>query len=282
MALPLPPGLTHAEVAFLAEMELVTVVPRQRLESIDLLSGKTPTLRPPHRADLPLWLALLLKKQRRANILPPAWLHPDSLRSILLHETKLDPEAFSPPPPAPARADPARPGLARRQQQRQEQRESGSSVTLSAPFLASCTADAPAGYLPYHWLEVAEALLAHAGDDVAASLGSGSGGSGGGGTGSGSGSGAAGEVRGLLRDLVEVRAAKMRSSAAKLEGFGGGLMSLRGVGAMELAESRGFVLGVVDGVRKIGASAETARREEEEERMGEGVDEGESDEEMGF
>ncbi|KAK4251346.1 GINS complex protein-domain-containing protein [Corynascus novoguineensis] len=282
MALPLPPGLTHAEVAFLAEMELVTVVPRQRLESIDLLSGKTPTLRPPHRADLPLWLALLLKKQRRANILPPAWLHPDSLRSILLHETKLDPEAFSPPPPAPARADPARPGLARRQQQQQEQRESGGGVTLSAPFLASCTADAPAGYLPYHWLEVAEAMLAHAGDDVAASLGSGSGGSGGGGSGSGSGSGAAGEVRGLLRDLVEVRAAKMRSSAAKLEGFGGGLMSLRGVGAMELAESRGFVLGVVDGVRKIGASAEAARREEEEERMGEGVDEGESDEEMGF
>jgi hypothetical protein len=38
MALPLPAGLTHAEAAFLAEMELVTVVPRQRLESIDLLS----------------------------------------------------------------------------------------------------------------------------------------------------------------------------------------------------------------------------------------------------
>lgn len=37
MALPLPPGLNHAEVAFLAEMEMVTVVPRQRLESIDLL-----------------------------------------------------------------------------------------------------------------------------------------------------------------------------------------------------------------------------------------------------
>lgn len=37
MALPLPPGLSHAEVGFLAEMEMVTVVPRQRLESIDLL-----------------------------------------------------------------------------------------------------------------------------------------------------------------------------------------------------------------------------------------------------
>lgn len=38
MALPLPPGLVSSEVAFLCEMELVTVVPRQRLESIDLLS----------------------------------------------------------------------------------------------------------------------------------------------------------------------------------------------------------------------------------------------------
>lgn len=38
MALPLPPGVTPKEVAFLAEMELVTVVPRQRLDSIKLLS----------------------------------------------------------------------------------------------------------------------------------------------------------------------------------------------------------------------------------------------------
>ena len=42
MALPLPPGVTQAEVAFLAEMELVTVVPRQRLESIDLLGVRFP------------------------------------------------------------------------------------------------------------------------------------------------------------------------------------------------------------------------------------------------
>ena len=91
----------------------------------------------------------------------------------------------------------------------------------------------------------------------------------------------AGEVRSLLRDLVEVRAAKMRSSTSRLEGFGGGLMSLRGVGAMELAESRGFVLGVVDGVRKIGASAEATRREEEETGGARDEDE-ESDEDMGL
>jgi GINS complex subunit 2 len=41
MALPLPQGLVPTEVAFLCEMELVTVVPRQRLESIDLLTVRT-------------------------------------------------------------------------------------------------------------------------------------------------------------------------------------------------------------------------------------------------
>ena len=42
MALPLPPGLTQPEVAFLAEMELVTVMPRQRLERISLLGVRFP------------------------------------------------------------------------------------------------------------------------------------------------------------------------------------------------------------------------------------------------
>lgn len=42
MALPLPPGLTSAEVAFLCEMEMITVVPRQRLESLNLLAVSFP------------------------------------------------------------------------------------------------------------------------------------------------------------------------------------------------------------------------------------------------
>ena len=37
MAFPYPAGLVPTEVAFLCEMELVTVVPRQRLERLDLL-----------------------------------------------------------------------------------------------------------------------------------------------------------------------------------------------------------------------------------------------------
>lgn len=37
MAFPLPRGITPPEIAFLAEMEQVTVVPRQRLEGLELL-----------------------------------------------------------------------------------------------------------------------------------------------------------------------------------------------------------------------------------------------------
>jgi GINS complex subunit 2 len=42
MALPLPPGLTPSEVSFLCEMELVTVLPRQKLEGIHLLGVSRP------------------------------------------------------------------------------------------------------------------------------------------------------------------------------------------------------------------------------------------------
>ncbi|KAF7555433.1 hypothetical protein G7046_g6559 [Stylonectria norvegica] len=252
MALPLPAGLTPSEVAFLCEMELVTVVPRQRLDSIDLLSGATPALRPPRRSELPLWLAVLLKKQRRANILPPPWLHPDSLRDVIHLETNVNPQAWAPPPPPPSRADGR--GNARRLNSFDD------DVILSPPFLPSCTASAPSGSLPYHWFEVAEILLAHAGDDIPASS----------------------EVRGLLRDLQEVRAAKMRASTTQLESGVYGVMTLRGVGAMELAESRGFVTGVVEGVRKLGASIEAARREEEEERGSQDNDDEPSDDDMGL
>ncbi|KAI4165366.1 MAG: hypothetical protein LQ348_007829, partial [Seirophora lacunosa] len=146
MALPLPAGLTPPEVAFLCEMELVTVIPRQRLEGLQLLGGPIPPLTPPYRSPLPLWLALLLKRQRRANILPPPWLSPSSLDTILQLETSS--AQFSDPPPLP--------------------RSSAVGIpTSSPPFLAnSATADAAPDALPYHWLEMGEMLLQAASDDI--------------------------------------------------------------------------------------------------------------------
>lgn len=81
-------------------------------------------------------------------------------------------------------------------------------------------------------------------------------------------------VRRLLRDIREVRKAKLRSGMKELAG--GGVVSLRGVGGMEVAESRGFVVGVVGGLRQVGGSREGVRREREGEG---GEDENDGDEE---
>ncbi|KAF2101095.1 GINS complex, PSF2 component [Rhizodiscina lignyota] len=219
MALPLPRGLTPPEVAFICEMELVTVIPRQRLDALELLGGPTPALRPPHRNNIPLWLALLLKRQRRANIVPPPWLQPAALSAILEFETKHAKDVFSPPPKLPPSAD-------------------GSNMT-SPPFLPSSTADAPPDALPYHWLELGEMLLNAAPDDFEEPD----------------------QVRRLMRDLREVRMAKLRAGVDVLDAGGG--VKMNGVGGMEVAEGRAFIGGVIDGLRKIGASREQSRREGE-------------------
>lgn len=73
--------------------------------------------------------------------------------------------------------------------------------------------------------------------------------------------------------------AKMRASIKVLEG--GGVSSLRGVGAMEVAEGRQFIVGVMDELRKLGASREIARREREEDEGG-GANGEDEDEDMGF
>ena len=83
-------------------------------------------------------------------------------------------------------------------------------------------------------------------------------------------------VRRLMRDLREVRMAKMRAGVGVLEG--GREVNMNGVGGMEVAEGRAFIGGVVDGLRKIGASKEMSRREREAEERENGIGGVEDDE----
>lgn len=235
MALPLPPGLTPPEIAFLCEMELITIIPRQRLEGLELLGVCTPPaphyisihsllwgrrglrlisddtqgplrpLNPPHRTNIPLWLALLLKRQRRANILPPPWLNTHSLSAILDYETD-DADTFSPPPRLPPQP-------------------SSNTFPVSPPFLLTSTAEGAPDALPYHWLELGEMLLEAASDDIEDPD----------------------NVRIMLRGLREVRMAKLRRGAEVLDAAGG--FKMNGVGGMEVGEGRAFVTGVIDGLR---------------------------------
>lgn len=99
-------------------------------------------------------------------------------------------------------------------------------LEVSAPFLKdSSTSRAQDNALPYHWLELSHLLLTHAGDDFED----------------------ADTVRRLLRDLREVRMSKLRKGFKVLDAGAG--VKMNGVGGMEIAEVRGFVGGVVDGLR---------------------------------
>jgi len=196
--------------------------------------GTTPSLHPPHRTNIPLWLALLLKKQKRANIAPPPWLRPASLSHILDYETEHSKEAFSPPPKLP----------------------SLTSNPLSPPFLNSSTVEAQRDALPYHWLELGELLLQAAPDDFED----------------------VDQVRRLMRDLREVRMAKVRSGVDGLDAGGG--FRMNGVGGMELCEGRSFLGDVIDGLRKLNSSKEQAKKEkdaEDRENGYEGRDEEDED-----
>lgn len=181
--------------------------------------GPTETLKPPFPTPLPLWLALLLKKQKRANISPPPWLSVDGLTHILDFETDdLTAGVFSPPPDLPPPIATASYGA--------HEYLSHDSLEISPPFLPnSSTSRAEDGALPYHWLEVGHLLITHAADDFED----------------------ADAVRKLLRDLREVRMSKLRKGLKVLDAGGGTKMN--GVGGMEVAEVRGFVGGVVDGLR---------------------------------
>lgn len=85
-------------------------------------------------------------------------------------------------------------------------------------------------------------------------------------------------MRRLLRDLREVRLAKLRAGVEVLDAGGG--VKMNGVGGLEVAEGRGFIGGVVDGLRRLGASREQARREREAEEGAGGVQGGYDDDEM--
>ena len=86
-------------------------------------------------------------------------------------------------------------------------------------------------------------------------------------------------VRQLMRDLREVRAAKMRKGVEVLTGEGDGVR-LDGVGAMEIGEGRGFISGVMDGLRKLGASREQARKDREAEERENGYGGGGDEDDM--
>lgn len=222
--------------------------------------GPTNPLTPPTRTTLPLWLALLLKRQRRINIIPPPWLDNDSLREILDLETTHYQDEFSPASTLP---DLDNNSTTKRSRQNPGNIPAtlhdvnGKPIHLSPPFTSQCTAttSTPATSLPYHWYEFSQLLLDSAPDDLAHPD----------------------QISNLIRDIREVRQAKLRRGYSAITDGSEGVR-LDGVGAMEVAESRGFVMGVMKGLAMVGGSREAGRGDEEAARGSSEV--GDEDEEM--
>uniref|UniRef100_A0A7S0X995 DNA replication complex GINS protein PSF2 n=1 Tax=Mantoniella antarctica TaxID=81844 RepID=A0A7S0X995_9CHLO len=82
--------LTHQEVHFVAEDEEIVVVPNFSLPPVHMLGGTYGPFRPQIPVGVPLWLAMILKKQGKCNVIPPRWLDVATLNSVIELERNSD------------------------------------------------------------------------------------------------------------------------------------------------------------------------------------------------
>ncbi|KAI8048120.1 hypothetical protein BDF22DRAFT_747025 [Syncephalis plumigaleata] len=90
MAIPLEltRGLSPAEIEFIAENELITIEPMVRTQSLELIQGTYAPLQPqpPKLTQVPIWMALVLRKRNQCRIVPPDWLTVEFLSKKLEEE----------------------------------------------------------------------------------------------------------------------------------------------------------------------------------------------------
>ncbi|CBI26496.3 hypothetical protein VitviT2T_024097 [Vitis vinifera] len=71
------------EVEFLGEDEMVEIVPNMRMDPLNLICGDFGPFRPQIATQVPLWLAVALKKRGKCTIRPPEWMSVDKLTQVL-------------------------------------------------------------------------------------------------------------------------------------------------------------------------------------------------------
>ncbi|XP_010252459.1 PREDICTED: DNA replication complex GINS protein PSF2 [Nelumbo nucifera] len=86
-----------AEVEFLAEDEMVEIVPNMKMGPLNFICGDFGPFRPQIATEVPLWLAVALKKRGKCTIRPPQWLSVEKLTQVLEAERD-SPREFQPLP----------------------------------------------------------------------------------------------------------------------------------------------------------------------------------------
>ncbi|XP_020683823.1 DNA replication complex GINS protein PSF2 [Dendrobium catenatum] len=88
---------TPAEVEFLAEDELVEIVPNIRMDALNMICGDFGPFFPQISTKVPIWLAVALKKRGKCSIRPPEWMSVERLTHVLEAERE-SPREFQPLP----------------------------------------------------------------------------------------------------------------------------------------------------------------------------------------
>ncbi|XP_077236910.1 PSF2 [Tasmannia lanceolata] len=88
---------TAPEVEFLAEDEMVEIVPNMRMDALHMICGDFGPFLPQITTKVPLWLAVALKKRGKCAIRPPDWMSVERLTQVLEAERE-SPGEFQPLP----------------------------------------------------------------------------------------------------------------------------------------------------------------------------------------
>uniref|UniRef100_A0A8C6SI58 DNA replication complex GINS protein PSF2 n=1 Tax=Neogobius melanostomus TaxID=47308 RepID=A0A8C6SI58_9GOBI len=85
-----------SEVEFIAEKEMVEIIPNFSLDKIYLIGGDLGPFNPGLSVNVPVWLALNLKQRQKCRIVPPEWMSVEKLEEMRELERKED--TFTPVP----------------------------------------------------------------------------------------------------------------------------------------------------------------------------------------
>ncbi|XP_028754107.1 DNA replication complex GINS protein PSF2-like isoform X2 [Neltuma alba] len=71
------------ELEFVAEDDMVEIVPNLKMDALNLISGDFGPFAPQIATQVPLWLAVALKRRGKCSIRPPEWMSVDNLTQVL-------------------------------------------------------------------------------------------------------------------------------------------------------------------------------------------------------
>ncbi|KAG2179680.1 hypothetical protein INT44_006528 [Umbelopsis vinacea] len=92
MALPqkIQRQFSPEEIQFIAGNEFISIIPNFTLDKMEFIQTSYGPFMPPLQAQVPLWLAVALKKNRKCSIVPPTWFTKDNLQALLQNEEDHD------------------------------------------------------------------------------------------------------------------------------------------------------------------------------------------------